>query len=518
MRRSLSVFLLCVSLFSSSSIAQQGGGQSLASGMPPRVGSDATIVDLLQQSHDLDKQAPLRLQPFLLRMQAGQVAELRPDLAREWANELFQLASQQKGQERAATQGTAMSILVRVDPDRALELLHAMTSDADTSSNMQMTPQMQMARQVFQVLASRDGEGALPTLEREAAFMGSVGRYPYSALGSAAANAVSKDWRDNKQHAIQVEQSVLDLAFSRYSQTAPTYFDDLDFGQMLQAIAGGLPPDSVQPALRLLVKNLLTTDVNKYQFRAEVYTSDGKSAKTDNAIDAAILHFDWLIHRDPDLVQQLESTRPQLRAALEYTKEGHARSMSFGGRVGAPRPQVPSRDPEAEARSEAMHFSHLNADVAIAKAKQLPAGPERASTLLQVARDIAGDHPEQAASLIAEASGGTQGSDDATQLNVISAEAYVAAAEQNTSVLHELLQQGFALANRIALAEPRGVSEASLVQIGIQYEPDLAMAFLNGLPPSYMKAQLLMEAASSLNLRRRLPLSSGAQPNAAKAN
>ena len=102
MPRSLGAFLLFFSLFSSSSIAQQGGGQSSATEIPARVGSDAMIVDLLQQSHDLDKQAPLRLQPFLLRMQAGQVAELRPDLAREWANELFQLASQQKGQEAPA--------------------------------------------------------------------------------------------------------------------------------------------------------------------------------------------------------------------------------------------------------------------------------------------------------------------------------------------------------------------------------------------------------------------------------
>ena len=512
MRHSLCAFLSFLFLLNTS-IAHQGGGQS--SGLPPRVGSEALIVDLLQQSHDLNKEAPPHLQSFLLHMQANLAAEVRPDLGREWANELFQLASQQKGQERAFTQGIAMSILVRIDPDRALELLHAMeASDTESSNNQQITPPMQVAMQVFQELIKRDGEAALPTLEREAAFMGSAGRYPYSALGYAASGAVSRDWRNNKQHAIQVEQSVLDLAFSRYSQTTPTFFDSLEFGRMLQALGGGLPLESIQPSVRLLVKNLLATDVSKYQYHAEMYTAEGKSVRADNAIDASILQFSGLLHRDPELVQQLESTRPGLQNALDYMKEGQARSMSFGGMAGPPtRTHAPN--PEAQARSEALQLAHLNADAAITKAQELPPGPQRASTLLQVAREIAGDHPEQAANLIAQAKG-EQGH-DSNQLNVISAEAYVAAAERNHSAVHDLLQQGFALASRGPSEEPGGFPTAgSLVQIGMQNEPDMTIAFLQGLPSSYAKAHLLMEAASSLNLRGRLPLSSGAQPRPVK--
>ena len=511
MRHSLRALLAFLFLLNTS-IGQQGSGQS--SGLPPRVGSEALIIELLQQSHDLNKQAPLHLQSFLLRMQANLAAEVRPDLGREWANELFQLAPQQKGQERAFTQGIAMSILVRVDPDRALELLHAMeTSPTDSSSNVQITPQMQVARQVFQVLVKRDGEAALPTLEREAAFMGSAGRYPYSALGYAASGAVSKDWKDNRQHAIQVEQSVVDLAFSRYSQTTPTFFDSLEFGSMLQALGGALPPESVQPPLRLLVKNLLATDVSKYQYTAEVCTGAGKCVKADNAIDASILQFSGLLHHDPELVQQLESTRPGLQNALESSQEGR-RTMSFGGMPGPPtRKQVP--DPEAQARTDAMHLVHLNADAAVAKAQELPPGPQRASTLLQIAREIAGDHPEQAATLIAQARG--EQANDANQLNVISAEAYVVAAERNNTALHDLLQQGFALASRTPAEEPGGFPTAgSLVQIGIQNEPDMTIAFLQSLPASYAKAHLLMEAASALNLRRPLPFSSGAQSKPVK--
>jgi len=82
-------------------------------------------------------------------------------------------------------------------------------------------------------------------------------------------------------------------------------------------VSGGLPFDSVQPALRLLVKNLLATDTRKYQFVAEVHTTDGKSAKADNVIDTTMLVFGMLINRDTELVRELESNRPELQTILE---------------------------------------------------------------------------------------------------------------------------------------------------------------------------------------------------------
>ena len=107
MPRSLGVFLLSFTLLSN--IQQLNKAEVRLSGQEGlRVsGPRPMIVALLQQSHDLDKQVPLQFQAFLLRMQAEQVAELRPALGREWANELFLLASQEKGQQRADTQKAA---------------------------------------------------------------------------------------------------------------------------------------------------------------------------------------------------------------------------------------------------------------------------------------------------------------------------------------------------------------------------------------------------------------------------
>jgi hypothetical protein len=99
---------------------------------------------------------------------------------------------------------------------------------------------------------------------------------------------------------------------------------------MLQALAGGLPFDSVQPALHVLVKNLLVTDTSKYQFTSEVINASGQKVVAHNAIDAMILLLVSLINRDADLAKELESSRPELQKVLEFTREGQQRSISFG--------------------------------------------------------------------------------------------------------------------------------------------------------------------------------------------
>src|SRR5208283_2553792 len=236
-------------------------------------------------------------------------------------NELITLSFQAKEGHRAVAQETAMSVLIRLDPDRALELLHSISMEEPEANWSTTPPKLEIAQHVFQVLVERDGERVLPLLEQEAEIMGKEGHYPYAALGFAAAQASDKYWGNNNQRAIQLLQSVFEPVFARYSQNAHGYFDDFQFGSMLEVFAGGLPFDSVQPALRLLVKNLLATDTRKYQFVAEVYTTDGKSAKADNVIDTTMLVFGMLINRDPELVRELESNRPELQTILEYAKE-----------------------------------------------------------------------------------------------------------------------------------------------------------------------------------------------------
>lgn len=511
MRRRLCAILASFVLITTLAQAQERNPQSSGSAALSTSSAGTTIVSLLQQSHDLGQQLPVSMRLNMLRRQVLMVSKLRSDLGREWANELFTLSFQAKEGHRAVAQETAMSVLIRLDPDRALELLHSVSMEEPEANWSTTPPKLEIAQQVFQVLVERDGERVLPVLEQEAEIMGKEGHYPYSALGFAASRASDKYWGNNNQHAIQLLRSVFEPAFARYRQNTRGYFDDFQFGEMLQVFSGGLPFDSVQPALRLLVKNLLATDTRKYKFAVEAYTTDGKRAIVGNVIDATILVFGMLINRDPELARELESTRPELQTTLENTKEGR-QGVIVGGRP----EDMQSEDPVTEMRVDAIGLSRSNPEAAIAKAEQLP-DDKRASTMLEVARGMAGDHPERAAELIVETQGKNPPTDEEMQFKLISAQASVAAAQNKKDESHEMLQRGFASANRILLEQQRSgdihffPGLGLMIQIGMQNDPDLTTTFMESLPTSYVKAEAFLIAASALNMGRRLPLSSRQQ-------
>lgn len=510
MRRPLWTILASFVLISNLLGSQDRKPEDPGSRAPSTSESAATVVSLLEESHTIGEQLPVSSRlAYLLPRQAQMVSRLRPDLAQEWANELLTLSAQAKGAQRSIAQNAAIRMLVRLNPDRALDALHRLQIEEPMPKWATSPPEMQLVQEVFEILAERDGTTALPLLGEEAERLGDQGHYPYAALGSAAIRTTAQDWGHDNERAIAVLQSVFEPAFGRYRETAHGYADDLEFGKMLQVLAGGLPMDTVRPALRMLVKNLLATDTNKYQFEAQVYTSDGQTAKVHNAVDATLLFFGTLINRDPELASHLEATRPELQMALEYAKFGRERSMTFGP-ARQPRNREPA-DPEAETGLDAVRLSSINAEEAIAKAEQLPDDDKRTSTLLEVARGIAGDYPERAAELIAESQTGNKATDDQLRLNIISAQAFVAAAESRKGDLDELLQRGFELANRVLLEQQRtGAVQivaglGPLVQIGIQNDPNLTVAFIEDLPPSYLKAALLLGAASALSMQTRLP-------------
>jgi hypothetical protein len=511
MRRRLCAILASFVLIITLAHAQERNPQSSGSAALSTSSAGTTIVSLLQQSHDLGQQLPVSMRLNMLRRQVLMVSKFRADLGREWANELFTLSFQAKEGHRAVAQETAMSVLIRLDPDRALELLHSVSMEEPEANWSTTPPKLEIAQQVFQVLVERDGERVLPVLEQEAEIMGKEGHYPYSALGFAASRASDKYWGNNNQRAVQLLQSVFEPAFARYRQNTRGYFDDFQFGEMLQVFSGGLPFDSVQPALRLLVKNLLATDTRKYKFAVEAYATDGKRAIVGNVIDATILVFGMLINRDPELARELESTRPELQTTLENTKEGR-QGVIVGGRP----EDMQSEDPVTEMRMDAIGLSRSNPEAAIAKAEQLP-DDKRASTMLEVARGMAGDHPERAAELIVETQGKNPPTDEEMQFNLISAQASVAATQNKKDESHEMLQRGFASANRILLEQQRSgdihffPGLGLMIQIGILNDPDLTTTFMESLPTSYVKAEAFLIAASALNMGRRLPLSSRQQ-------
>lgn len=476
--------------------------------------SNSIVVNLLQQSHDLNSQFSLSARIDLLGRQAEMMSPVDAELSQAWAQELLTLSRQTKDGLRSMAENSAMSILARLNPDQALTLLHSLSKDEPQADRTPSLPNMKLVQRVFIVLVERDGVSALPVLEQEAAAMGTDGPYPYGALGYAATQCVVKEWATNRPHAVEVEQQVFERAYERYQGAPRTYLDDYEFGRMLQFVAGGIQ-EAVRPALRLLVKNLLATDTSKYRFEAGVYTNDGKAGKVDNAIDAAILNLGALINRiDPELAQELESTRPELQTALQYAKDGRQNASSFGQRLWPQTVNGRPKDSNAENAMDAMRLASSNPDAAIAKAEQLPEGERRTYTILSIASNIAGKQPERAQEIIAEIEGSNKTDIPELQLDEVSVKAALAAGQDKKDETRELLQQGFSLATAIMVKQQKSGNASfvpglgQLVQIGMQNDPDSTLTFLQSLPASGLKANLLLGAASALTMKTRLPIGS----------
>ncbi len=522
MQRRIFSLIALFALFPSLSKAQDNR-QSKNPGNAPSASSDSTVVSLLQQSHDLNPQFPLSMRIHLLGRQAETMSRVDAELGQAWAQELLALATQTKGNPRSMAQNSAMSILVRLNPDRALLLLHSLSKEEPQEGFTLSLPNRQLVQRVFGVLVERDGVKALPLLEQEAMQIGTDGSYPYGELGHAAMQSVSKEWAGDRPHAVEVVQRVFDRAFERYTVGPCAYADDYEFGRMLQEVSGGISQESVRPALRMLVKNLLATDTSKYRFEAEVYTVDGKTAKVDNAIDAALLNLGGLINRiDSELAQQLEATRPQLQTALEYTRDGRIRMWMFNGN-GQLRNPPPLKDPNAETSTDAVRLANINLDAAIARAKEVADDDRRADTMLFIAGEIADKQPERAQELIADVEGSNKTGIPELQLDVISAKTSVTAAQNKKDETRELLQQGFALATPI-IVELQKSGQASfvpglgrLVQIGMQNDPDATIIFLQSVPAPWLRANLLLGAASGLIMQAQRPLGSAGTQESAKS-
>ena len=189
-----------------------------------------TFVSLVQQSYDIDNSMPPPMRARILTRQAEMISYLKPALSREWSNELFALSLQVKGSQRSEVQSAALGMLVRLDPDRSLDLLHQLGKDDAESKSVIWPPATLLAQQIFNIVAMRDGEKALPLLQQEAELMGLQGHYPYAALGYSTMQVANKYWAEDSPRAIRILESVFQPAVARYSHTSLTYSDDYEFG------------------------------------------------------------------------------------------------------------------------------------------------------------------------------------------------------------------------------------------------------------------------------------------------
>jgi hypothetical protein len=126
--------------------------------------------------------------------------------------------------------------------------------------------------------------------------------------------------------------------------------------------------------------------------------------------------------------------------------------------------------------------------------------------LLQVARMVSRYDQERAAAVIAEIRQDRKTSmDEETYVDVSSAQAFVAAGRNDQEALHNSLRNGFVSANRILLEQQRIGRSSSLpaltplVHIGMEKDPNFTITFVEALPASRSKAEVLLDAAAALS-------------------
>jgi len=150
----------------------------------------------------------------------------------------------------------------------------------------------------------------------------------------------------------------------------------------------------------------------------------------------------------------------------------------------------------------------------------------RTIALLQVARMVSRYDPARAAAVIAEVQQENKPPmDEGTLVDIISAQAFVAAGQDNQGALHDLLRQGFASANHMLLERQETRRNyvsipalTPLVHIGMEKDPDFTIPFVEGLPASRVKAEVLLDAAHALGTRGAPHIGTPPQQSAEKPN
>ncbi len=459
---------------------------------------DPLVLSLVQQSHELNAMAPVPLQISLLERQARLAARLSPELAANWATEMFQLATTPQG---ASAQMRAMDLIEQIDPDRALELLTQLSSLESDSIFPAATT---IRSRAFRAVAARDGEAALPKLRQQAERLGASGEYPYNAFAQGVMIMVTK-FPDNDaghQHAMELMGSAMQQMYDRYRRT-PTHSmrEFAEFSSVLLAADRvHVPKEKIRSVLRGFVDDVLAAG-DATPFLATVTDKAGKTASVHTARDAILLRIGRVIEAtDPEIAARVQAARPDLNAALPLTASQAAMTL---GPVAHGMPNV-----DSETQVHAMNLARSNVEAAIARAKQSPDPNRRAATLLQLARDVAEENSQRATQIVTEIETGSPNPDPQLRLNLAATRLTIAAVTGDEQSANQLLRQACESARRqIAEMQQNGTILLALsgletmVEIGVQTDPAVTFDFIQGLPPSPLKASALLSAAEGLSAR-----------------
>jgi hypothetical protein len=164
-------------------------GVPLPAQQPPSDGDVPKAATVLEDAYQLS--ANLNHpddRAAVLTLLVGAAASVPPERAADWAVDLFNVAKFTGFPDSA--QESAMTTLAKVDTERAVQLFREQVvppEDANEDSRIFATVVL------FQALWAQKGKDSILTIENLAAWLGSTGEYPYSAVGTVIPELAKTD-------------------------------------------------------------------------------------------------------------------------------------------------------------------------------------------------------------------------------------------------------------------------------------------------------------------------------------
>jgi hypothetical protein len=185
---------LCLSACAAAFLVISPASEGTVNAKPRAPASSVTPLRLLEEAEQLSRGFVPDDRAALLLEAANSALPVNKAKAETWALQLFALSrtSLEPGHYRQAMEKNALTIIARVDPLRSAELFRQQDLP-DVKEFPNEDVRSFAATTLFQALWEKRGRAALPRIEGLAAWLGTTGQYPYTAIASVIVELAKSD-------------------------------------------------------------------------------------------------------------------------------------------------------------------------------------------------------------------------------------------------------------------------------------------------------------------------------------
>lgn len=375
-----------------SNVAGQGG---------PCESNAPSPLDLLTQAYSASSHFAPEDRAAILLTAVHRAQPLSKEYARRWSTELFWLAKQTTGDDRAAMEKNAIVELSAIDPEMAAELF--MQQDTPVMVDGSEDTRPYAAEVLFPALWSGSGVRSIQTITHLADWTGSTGQYPYLAMSDIIARVSRKEPRLAQELYLSAVQ-----AFRQDAGFASTNSLFVDFILKTRMVPTA---DLLGTAVASAVSKLQESDTDKGAeggktgpvFRIEIEINQ-RTLTFASQSEALLFRLLPLIkHVNPNLARSILDKRDKLRSYGDVPQDAEYTIHA----VRADTSDAPSGTAIQEAldRSrlrEIIELAKTNPDAAASNVNRLSSPSVRDLALASILPQVTDANLKEAASIISE--------------------------------------------------------------------------------------------------------------------